>query len=74
MKIELVASFTNAPNLLYNMKEFGFNFTKVRHRVRTSFHARLAFTIATFNALVQWHGLQPNASVFVPLSMAEFSL
>jgi hypothetical protein len=24
--------------------------------------------------LVQWHGLQPNASGFVPLSIAEFSL
>jgi len=24
--------------------------------------------------LVQWHGFQPNASGFVPLSMAEVSL
>jgi len=24
--------------------------------------------------LVQWHGLQPNTSGFVPLSIAEFSL
>jgi hypothetical protein len=38
------------------------------------FQARLAFTMAAFNVLVQWHGLQPNASGFVPLSMAEFSL
>ena len=38
------------------------------------FHARLAFTMAAFNVLVQWHGLQPNASGFVPLSIAEFSL
>ena len=29
---------------------------------------------AAFNVLVQWHGLQPTASGFVPLSMAEFSL
>ena len=29
---------------------------------------------ALFNVLVQWHGLQPTASGFVPLSMAEFSL
>jgi hypothetical protein len=47
---------------------------KVMHRVWTYFHARLAFTMAAFNVLVQWHGLQPNASGFVPLSMAEFSL
>jgi hypothetical protein len=47
---------------------------KVMHQVWTSFHARLAFTMAAFNVLVQWHGLQPNASGFVPLSIAEFSL
>jgi hypothetical protein len=44
------------------------------HRVWEYFHARLAFTMAAFNVLVQWHGLWPNASGFVPLSMAEFSL
>ena len=47
---------------------------KVMHRVWTSFHARLACTMAAFHVLVQWHGFQPNASGFVPLSMAEFSL
>ena len=36
--------------------------------------ARLAFTLAAFNVLVQWHGLQPPASGFVPLSIAELSL
>ncbi len=50
------------------------HFKKVMHRVWTSFHARLAFTMAAFNILVQWHGFQPNASGFVPLSIAEFSL
>ena len=50
------------------------HFKKVMHRMWTSFHARLAFTMAAFNVLVQWHGLQPTASGFVPLSMAEFSL
>jgi hypothetical protein len=44
------------------------------HRVWVYFQARLAFTMAAFNVLVQWHGLQPNASGFVPLSIAEFSL
>jgi hypothetical protein len=47
---------------------------KVMHRVWASFYARLAFTMAAFNGLVQWHGLRPNASGFVPLSIAEFSL
>jgi hypothetical protein len=50
------------------------HFKKVMHRVWTYFHARLAFTMAAFNVLVQWHGFQPNASGFVPLSIAEFSL
>jgi hypothetical protein len=50
------------------------HFTKVMHRAWASFHARLAFTMAAFNLLVQWHGFQPTASGFVPLSMAEFSL
>ena len=47
---------------------------KVMHRGWVYFQARLAFTMAAFNVLVQWHGLQPNASGFVPLSMAELSL
>ena len=50
------------------------HFKKVMHRVWGYFHARLAFTMAAFNVLVQWYGLRPNASGFVPLSMAEFSL
>jgi len=47
---------------------------KVMHRVWGYFQARLAFTMAAFNVLVQWHGFQPYASGFVPLSIAEFSL
>src|SRR6267378_4444507 len=50
------------------------HFKRVMHRVWAYFQARLAFTMAAFNVLVQWHGLQPNASGFVPLSIAEFSL
>jgi len=47
---------------------------KVMHRGWAYFQARLAFTMALFNVLVQWHGLRPNLSGFVPLSIAEFSL
>jgi hypothetical protein len=50
------------------------HFKKVMHRVWAYFQARLAFTMAAFNVLVRWHGLRPNASGFVPLSIAEFSL
>jgi hypothetical protein len=48
--------------------------TKVMHHVWASFQARLAFTMAACNGLVQWHGFQPNASGFVPLSITVFSL
>ena len=47
---------------------------KVMPRCWTSFQPRLAFTMAAFNVLVQWYGLWPYASGFVPLSIAEFSL
>jgi hypothetical protein len=50
------------------------HFKKAIHRVCAYIHARLAFTMAAFNVLVQWHGLRPNASGFVTLSIAEFSL
>jgi hypothetical protein len=50
------------------------HFKKVMHRGWAYFQARLAFTMAAFNVLVQWYGFQPNASGFVLLSIAEFSL
>lgn len=50
------------------------HFKKVMHRGWVYFQTRLAFTMVAFNVLVQWHGFYPNASGFVPLSMAEFGL
>ena len=50
------------------------HFKKVMHRAWAYFQARLAFTMALRNVLVQWRGLRPTASGFVPLSIAEFSL
>jgi hypothetical protein len=47
---------------------------RVLHRVWGYVQARLACTMAAFNVLVQWHGLRPNASGFVPLSIAELRL
>jgi len=47
---------------------------QVMHRGGAYFQACLAFTMAAFNVLVQWHGLRPYASGFVPHSIAEFSL
>ncbi len=50
------------------------HFKKIAHRVWKYFRARLAFTMAMFNILVQWHGLQSDENGFVRLSIAEFSL
>lgn len=50
------------------------HFKKVMHRVWAYFRARLAYTLAAFNILVQWHGLKPDENGFIPLSIAEFSL
>ncbi len=50
------------------------HFKKVGHRVWDYFRARLAFTMATFNLLVQWYGLQPDDNGFIHLSIAEFGL
>lgn len=44
------------------------------HRGRAYFNAHLSFAVATFNLLVQWHGLQPDENGFIKLSIAEFSL
>jgi hypothetical protein len=57
-----------------SMLTVGCHFKRVMHRGWAYFHARLAYTMAAFNVLVQWHGFQPSASGFVPLSMAELSL
>ena len=47
---------------------------KVMHRGWAYCQARLAFTMAAFHVLVQWHGLEPYASGVVPLSIAALSL
>ena len=50
------------------------HFKRISHHVWDYFKARLAFTMAAFNILVQWHGLKPDDQGFVHLSIAEFSL
>jgi len=50
------------------------HFKQVMHRGWAYFQARLAFTMAAFNVLVQWHGFQSYASGFVTLSLTEVSL
>ena len=50
------------------------HFKKVMHRAWDYFKTRLAFTMAMFNILVQWHGIQVDDSGCVHFSIAEFSL
>jgi hypothetical protein len=50
------------------------HFKKLTHRVWDYFKARLAFSMAAFNLLVQWDGRQPDERGFVHLSIAQFSL
>lgn len=50
------------------------HFKRVTHRVAAYFASRLGYTLALFNLLVQWNGLQPDDKGMVSLSIAEFSL
>jgi hypothetical protein len=50
------------------------HFKKVMHRVWRYFEMRLGWTMAAFNILVKWHGLEPDDEGIVHLSIAEFSL
>jgi len=50
------------------------HFTNMMPRVWAYCQARLAFTMAAFNVLVQGDGLPADEDGFVPLSIAEFSL
>jgi hypothetical protein len=50
------------------------HFKKVMHRVWEYFKSRVGYTMALFNLLVQWHGLEPDETGMVRLHIAEFSL
>jgi hypothetical protein len=50
------------------------HFKHLAHRVWDYFEMRLGFTMAMFNLLVQWDGLETDDDGFVRLSIANFSL
>jgi hypothetical protein len=50
------------------------HFKRISHRRWHYFMTRLAFTMAVFNVLVQWDGLQPDEDGVIHLSIAQFSL
>jgi hypothetical protein len=47
------------------------HFKKVMHRGWEYFHARLAFTMAAFNVLVQWYGFRPGSGIWIMDSLAR---
>jgi hypothetical protein len=51
-----------------------FHFKKILHRKWEYFQTRLAFTMATFNTLLDWDGLVSDENGFFPISIARFSL
>jgi len=50
------------------------HFKKVGHRVWSYFKSRVGWTMALFNILTEWNGLEPDEDGFVQLSIAAFSL
>ena len=50
------------------------HFKKVMHRKWTYFKSRLAYTMAMFNILVQWDGIEVDEQGNVHFSLAPFSL
>ena len=50
------------------------HFKKVMHRAWAYFQSRLAYTMAMFNLLVQWDGIQVDDDGCVHFSLAPFSL
>lgn len=50
------------------------HFKKVMHRAWEYFRSRLAYTMALFNILVQWDGIQVDDDGSVRFSIAQFSL
>lgn len=50
------------------------HFKQIKHRVWGYFQMRLAYTMAMFNVLASWYGLQYDENGVLHLSIAEFSL
>ena len=59
---------------VFSMLTLVSHFKKMPHRVWSYFKARLAYTVAAFNILVQWRGLVPDKQGRIHLSIAQFSL
>ena len=58
---------------VFSMLSVKWGFKERRHRVWAGFEAHMAYAVAGFNILAQWHGLEPDAQVRVHLSVAQFT-
>lgn len=59
---------------ILSMMTLVWHFKKVMHRVWNYFAMRLAFTMAAFNIMVQWHGFKPDKDGFINLAIAHFRI
>ncbi len=58
----------------FAMMTVAWNTKRMRHRIWEGFEAHLAYTVAAFNILVQWNGLEPDAQGRIHRSIAHFTL
>ena len=58
----------------FSMMSVVWNTKEMRHRVWEGFSAHLAYTVAAFNILAQWNGLEPDANGRIHRSIARFTL
>ena len=59
---------------VFSMLSVEWRFKERRHRGWAGFEAHMAYAVAGFNILAQWHGLEPDAQGPVQLSIAQFTL
>ena len=59
---------------VFSMMSVVWGTNTMHHRTWDGFEARLAYTMAAFNILTRWHGLQPDRQGRVHLSTAQFTL
>ena len=59
---------------VFSMMSVVWHTKKMRHRVWDGFEAHLAYTVAAFNILAQWNGLQSDDQGRIHFSVAQFTL
>ena len=70
-KLALVANWDCAND---NVHDQTLHPLEMRHRVWDGFEAHLGYTMAAFNILARWDGLQPDDHGRIHLSIARFTI